>query len=340
MCYNKQVMEKNEQLASDNPEASARPWMVSPLDPFADKESVRQRQETLESIKSQVRDFAKSKKMPKPIAEYLDLSATQRFYHEEFLNGRAYDDRVEDSLDITETDTQHSPMDLLTIRESLGMPSIELAKICAVGESSSEDLAIMRAEVGNAIESLGGKVYDNGSEMASLRVINSNASLSDNARNGLGAMALTVNRKTPIGELPDGTIVKEKIQLMLIVNRTRPKPKIVHDIESVDTRRPRNKKESSWQDEVLNIDGFEDLVLDALEAKDRSTVVPILVTTYAHNKETQALAEAKKEEHLRELSEGDKVNLRIMNVARKFGAVAISGSKPLIQEGQPGQDRI
>lgn len=328
--------EKSFEYTDDSIEAP-RPetWAASPIDLYRNDEIRQQQLSVGRLLVERAEEAGEVLGLSKGLSEAISVSTIQRFHYESTLNLCNYTDRlneVPEDIDNMSLEFLGSyersmngtatPYDLLQVRSSLGMASIELAKLSHVGGIGIDDLDVMRQSVRSGVSELGGVMYDEDDVEVSLSLI-SNDSLMLGAENGLNAITMT--RKRLIGEMEDGTSIREKSQFVLRIDEESGfDQKVAARIRSFEI-----KDGETWRSHIVGISGFEDAVMEALEKDRYEVAIPLVTTIYGYNKETEELVKEKKSQE--KLKKADalaqKATSSVVFLRDTDGSVHISNTK-------------
>lgn len=274
-------------------------WAASPIDLYG-RESVKKQQLRVGNLlMKRAEDACKKLGLGPELTDAIVVSSIQRFHYESTINHCNYSDRLfETPGEDMELEFPGSyeramkgtatPHDLLPVRSVLGMPSIELAKLSHIGGIGIDDLDVMRRSVHEAVTAQGGVMYDDEDVETTLSPLTSDGLMFFESRT---ASAIVMNRKRVLGEMPDGTSIREKSQFILRIDEQSGfDQSIASEIRNYVIEDGR-----SWLNHIKSIPGFEEAVLDFLKQDDFKSAIPLVTTTYACNKETEKLAKEKKE---------------------------------------------
>lgn len=231
--------------------------------------------------------------------DFIVAGVLQRFHHENAMNHTSYSKRL--VCDLSEIPLEMigaheramvgnaTPDDLIKIRSTLGMPSIELAKLSHIGGLKIELLEPMRKSINAALVENGATLFTGDEMHQKLTFIGSDSMVSGDS-NSEDINALLMTRSRYLAQLPDGTYVREKSQFILRVDELSD----MSDRLKASFSKIKVKPESDWAQRVQGLisrDDFQAAANILLENNVFNMAIPMVTTTYAHNPETERLAE-------------------------------------------------
>jgi hypothetical protein len=227
------------------------------------------------------------KDVPIEIATHVHDSFGRRFdargaaNDENFVTSIMYE--RQDELDPTILDmvqratTGHaSPAELLLVRESMGIRSVELACLTHPYGTNIEILEDMRTAVELAILSVGGKLFDTPKVRYAVK-----ESIGDDPDAFDTQLGLLMTRKRIIGVLPDGTEIRERSSFILRTDSKSYLPDEIRDmLDSIAGDDPEWKAKAGT-DENLTV-----YLGQLLSGNHYAFAIPISSTAYAFNEKT------------------------------------------------------
>ncbi len=239
---------------------------------------------------------------PDVIQDYVLMHFMSRFYKRQDRNSNSYDDRLNyysalseissSTLDVALAGDCARPIDLLVLRDELGMPSIELARLTHPYGKDMDELPEMKAAVGYAVETLGGEICL-GDECTTYSVDGAHVR---NMSSGNAEAGFLVKRKKLVGTLPDGTIIIERSSYFLrIDNKSRLDQIIAQSMRNVVTQtmsggivenmRVLNVYETKdWQAQLAEFGNLNELMPFLLkDGEFKDVAIPLSTTIYAYN---------------------------------------------------------
>lgn len=243
--------------------------------------------------------------------EFVQTNFISRFTGRQMRNYNSYCRRLQD--DDTKLDQNDraivdkaragaaSPLELLQVRELLGMGSIELARHSHPYIADDDILNDMSSSVHAAIEA-SGHDYTPGNDAPRYRVRNSDVMTSpkntfSSHMNEREPRGLLITRKRNIALLDDDTLIIERTSFVLRLDILKDvSPKLAKRLLSlnINTVQP-----EQWVDDITDVMREVQSELHALNFDESGITVPISTTVYAYNKTThlEAIeAERQKEE--------------------------------------------
>lgn len=247
--------------------------------------------------------------VPLIIADYVQETFRDRFiargyandenYHTSLLKPADYADNksVMALIDRAEQGLA-SPAELLVVRQLLGIRSVELACLThPYGRRIDDYLETMRSTVRSGVLLMGGEYMPKEPRLRVKNVILANVpkakmpevyALSNRERIAIadqygGVAGILKTRKTTLGSMPDGTLIKERSSFIL---RTDPESAITQaeldELLEYD-------QDNNWEDAAVRGSSLEQSALTLLNSDMFTQAIPISTTIYAYNKETARL---------------------------------------------------
>ena len=184
-----------------------------------------------------------------------------------------------------------SAAELLLVQDMLGMKSIELACLTHPYGVNIEILEEMRSAVQFAIELFDGAFHSDPEPIFKVK-----ESLNDNAKLPDLSKGVLMTRKRIVGRLPDGTIIKERSSFVLRTD-------VASGFDQSIVERLHEELEQDptldWMAWLVDNAGIDEFAKTLLDEDSFSKAIPISTTTYAYNKDIEALV-AKQKAHERD----------------------------------------
>lgn len=295
-------MENSYSLDAESGSESLRPrpetWAASPLNPYENDEVKEIQRHVYEALEDRTEEACRSQVhlMPAELQDILRVTAVQNFHRESSRNYESYCNTpkpiiAHSYLRDAETNARLGRAtcgELLDLRQDMQMASVEIAKLSHIGGILIEQLPIMRQAVDRSILERNGHLTDSETENGRLFVVNTDSMIFYNDKVRVPTNALVMKRKRTLGDLPDGTIIKERSRFIVSVEN------LPHDLRAAVRNVPILPKEGQgdtykWlNDSYLgNISELQEKIWDCLEQNDYETVIPVSTTAYAYNPETE-----------------------------------------------------
>lgn len=236
--------------------------------------------------------------IPESIQQYVANSFHSRFTGRVMANCDNYDRRVKKDHEGVSDEViamfenaltgTASPAELLYVRQVYGIASAELGCITLPYGKGMAMLDEMRDSVSQAILLLGGEILSDNRRFAV-----KSADLAPAKVDGHPIDALLMTRKRDIGEMQDGTIVRERASFILRIDEaSRFNQKLAAKIGSIDIHA------KDWESKVGEIGELPAIASASLDANDFAAAIPLSATIFAFNPEQAA--EIKREQALEE----------------------------------------
>lgn len=231
---------------------------------------------------------------PAEVKDYVLKHFMSRFYRRQDRNHQSYEDRAvdietldQDSLMSLECALQgeETPSRLLELGKTLGMPSIELARLTHPFGTHMETLEEMRDAVDYAVESKGGKLYRH-DEFTTYGI--DGAHIRSNTADNIEAGFL-MKRKRVVGKLPDGTVIMERSSFVLRIDEDGQ----IDQSLAAKMRKVKIDKNPDWAEEIMKAGNLQELVPSLLDSNDFDIAIPLSTTVYAYNPNRVQELEAK-----------------------------------------------
>lgn len=262
-----------------NPQGAPLTWGPTPMVRSAEV-ALQQRH-----VKPVIESFFEKRNRPKDIspevAEYIEMIHMQRTLKREARNNDSYyfrgvndfskfPDEMIEMIQRAEKGKKISPAELLYLAQVLEVPSIELASLTHPYGARIEMLPVMREAARGGIVLHGGEVYED--PPVRFEVKNAN----DYSPEKMKAISMT--RKTDLGELPDGTYVTERSSFVVILDKIpEAQAQAIRGINA-----GRDHKEYKWDpDQVLEYINHNGVMPEWLENDQFDVAVPIATTIVA-----------------------------------------------------------
>ena len=253
---------------------------------------------------------------PAEIQDYVLMHFMSRFYKRQDRNNQSYEDRLNyygalsemslSALDSALAGDCVRPVDLLVLRDELGMPSIELARLTHPYGKDMDLLPEMQTAVGYAVETLGGEICL-GDECITYGVDGAHVR---NTSSGNAEVGFLVKRKKLVGVLPDKTRIIERSSYFLrIDNDSRLDQVIAQSMRNVVTQTMSGNvvenmyvlnicETKDWQTKLMESGNLNELMPLLLKGGDFNDVaIPLSTTIYAYNPDcVEAVAGLKRKE--------------------------------------------
>lgn len=231
--------------------------------------------------------------IPMEIADYVHSTFTKRFdargeaNEENFITCLRYDtleelDPLVQEMVERAKNGHASPTELLLLRDTLGVRSIELACLTHPYGENITMLDDMRESVHYAVELFGGEYFSD-----SEPVFAAKESIGDEYDAVTMTYGVLMTRKRVIGHMADGTVIKERSSFVL---RTDEMGAVVdaqrEAMFAVDPNDP------EWSKKVVALEGLDaqlclsDTIKFMLDNNHFSLAIPISTTIYAFNERT------------------------------------------------------
>jgi hypothetical protein len=177
---------------------------------------------------------------------------------------------------------QASPSELLVTRKVRGIRSVELACLThPYGKRIDTLLPKMREVVKQHVELLGGSYYDEPETRYRVKEVVGYKPGKEQFDKGL-----LMTRKRTLGEMPDGTIIRERSSFVLRLDEYSPFSKAELGVfEGIDRSAP------DWKNELVEAGKLNEISEILLDKDKFSLAIPISTTIYAYNTETAAMIE-------------------------------------------------
>lgn len=244
------------------------------------------------------------------IVDYMERTSIKRFINRCIANDENYlralspnpftevDDDRSPRLKNIETlakTGKASPAEILALQGIHRIGAIELASLTHPYNANIEYLDDMRHAVKQAVLVFGGEFYDEPEVHFSISDVINDTDLETinpqeydrlpsadkmNQRDSLGAVkGLLMTRKRTIGQLPDGTIIRERTSFILTEESG-----ILTD-ENLQLFADTPRCEHWGREAVHQMEGLDLQLLGMLERNEVKKVIPVASTTYAFNRE-------------------------------------------------------
>jgi len=237
--------------------------------------------------------------VPMEIIDYVHTTFATRFHSRAEANEENYMTALNSesvfSLEVLEMFRrgelgQATPSELLLTRELRGIRSVELACLThpygkRITDTPYEKnmLTEMREVVQEHVELLGGVYYDEPETRYRVKEIVGYEKGEEKLDK-----AVLMTRKRTIGEMPDGTIIRERSSFVLRLDDGSPFTK--EDIEFLNSI---DISEDGWQDALVKAGKLDEVAKVLLLNDEFSLAIPISTTIYAYNSETAEAIEAR-----------------------------------------------
>ena len=222
---------------------------------------------------------------PKEVKDFVLQHFMSRFFERQDRNAKSFEDRdpnivfedLDESAQAAVIDAVFgvsNPNDLIKTRETLDMPSIELARLTHPYGRHMKTLGDMRQAVDFAIENNGGRIIEDDS-MTTYGV--DGGHIRDNGENI--EIGFLMKRKRVRGILLDGTVAIERSTFVLRADKESP---LDQDIAR-QFRNIKIDKNPDWEKQVMAVITANNLLPDLLNNNRFEIAIPLSTTTYAFN---------------------------------------------------------
>lgn len=262
-------------------------------------------------LEKRIKDSA-PKGVSKEIRKFFRGHFASRFYLRQVRNFQSFNDRAVDDIDSFDDETaqrldlaldgEAAPYELLNLMGTLKMPSIELARLTHPygkgiepnADGTPNELDRMRDAANYAVELEGGRafepdeIFSDGTSNTSYELDEAHVRSFDRSHLGPGFL---MKRKRIVGVLPNGTEVVERSSFVINVKAVAKfDAEIAERLGAVVVR-----DNPHWMEDIMAIDGFEEMVVTLLEKNKFKAAIPLSTTIYAHNEARELEVQAEKD---------------------------------------------
>lgn len=188
--------------------------------------------------------------------------------------------------------------ELFVVAQSLGMSSIELAKLTHIYGYRLEHIGNMRQEVARSIELNDGEVFYGDDSRESFTLIGFDRTITDSNRPYHG---LVMRRKRVVGCV-DNYDVYERSSFVVNLDQesgTKLSPELLKYLKGYEVNAANEKNVNGkpiWSEDIMKTSSLRKEVKKCIDNNDLVSVVPISTTVYAYNPEIEELQRIREEE--------------------------------------------
>jgi hypothetical protein len=234
--------------------------------------------------------------VPIEIIDYVHTTFATRFHGRGEANEENYMTSLQSSEDFGDEEQamfrraelgKASPSELLVTRNLKGIRSVELACLThPYGKRIDPLLNEMRESVRQHVELLHGTYIENPDTRYRVKEVVGYVKGEEKLDKGV-----LMTRKRTIGEMPDGTVIRERSSFVLRLDGQSPLTETeLSRLNDVNLSKPH------WQDELVTTANLDTVASMLLEMDEYSLAIPVSTTIYAFNAETTE-AVARNEAH-------------------------------------------
>lgn len=316
------------ELGEVDDRSAKRPWEPTPLAPNLSINRQNAIRNQMYDILEQLRpDYVNNE-----LFEFIEILYMSRDANRDVKNYESYSSRLfeEDSIEqpvilesIERAKYGTADIDeLFTVAETLGMASIELAKLTHIYGYRLKYIDDMRLDVARAIKSNDGKLYDaaEADERFTVQCFDSSISQSTSPQNGL-----MMYRKRTIGNAL-GYDVYERSSFVVnldISSGTNIHPNLIRYLKNYETNAYNSKEvdgHPAWSYDMLKNSSLKDEVSRCIRENDFVSVIPLSTTVFAHNPEIEEVIKLRDEERREESRDALELALPITTQIRKLNS--------------------
>ncbi|HEU4830687.1 MAG TPA: hypothetical protein VFS65_00770 [Candidatus Saccharimonadales bacterium] len=260
--------------------------------------------------------------------DFVEMIYLSREANRNVNNSHSYDnllnaDALSDDLQIADMYRRAElglacPRELLTLMDSLGMGSIELAKLTHIYGHRLEFLDPMRKDIESTITLRGGIVYDDPNEEFEIIALDSGVT---NKRGVTDSLAM--KRKRAIGKI-DKTVIFERTSFIVRIDE-------MSDFDQELSRKMRELDEAlpeSIRIKAMLWDGkLETEVKRLVDGDDLISTIPLSSTTYAFNPINRLALDVREEAEKAARIKRDEASMPETKRMRDMGAIAFFPSR-------------
>lgn len=248
-----------------------------------------QQQEVFEGLQTIV-DNEIPNSIPSVVVEHIQNTFPARFHgrsaanQENYISALREKDEYSDDCALQELFEcgemgRATPAELLIMRQLLGIRSVELACLTHPYGKRMNVLEEMRDAVKENVEQMGGAYFDDPeTHFKAKAVVGLNGTTIDHST------GIFMTRKRTLGEMPDGTIIKERSSFVLRTDQAS-----TVSAEDVSQLNRLNPWHPDWQAHAVAVGRLDEHAKVLLDDNHYDLAIPISSTIYAFNPETTRL---------------------------------------------------
>jgi hypothetical protein len=300
-----------ERVAEPDDRSKERPYEPTPLflNLVKDRQSVI-RDQMLDILENRRPDYVSDE-----LYSFIEIIYMSRDANRDVKNAESYGNRLFDE------DTIQSPLindaierakygtasaeELFVVAQTLGMSSIELAKLTHIYGYRLEHIEAMRRDVAGAIELNGGEVFHGEDVEEGFTLIGFDRTITNSNRPCHG---LVMRRKRTVGRV-DNYDVFERSSFVVNLDKksgTKLSPDLLRYLNNYEVNAKNEvivKGKPVWSQDIMKNSSLRKEVKRCIERDDLVSVVPISTTVYAFNPEIEELQSIREEERRRKSRE-------------------------------------
>ncbi|MDN5275820.1 MAG: hypothetical protein JWN33_469 [Candidatus Saccharibacteria bacterium] len=301
-------------------------WAASPLQLIGRPDITEQQHQVFDALLERTASDVPFD-VPKNIQDFMAVNFMTRFHERSMKNVESHDSRLKkdisdiplDQLGVYERalNGNASPSELLWVRRTFGMRSIELSKLTHPYGKMIDLLVPMREAVTSAVLENGGKVYEP-TETQKLKLLRGEMVPPSDTNEATKYAAVAMTRKRLVGEVDDDTRIYERSSFIIRVDEaTHLDPEITDALNYLQL-----SNNSNLIQDFLTIPYISSKVFAFLDNNNFDVAIPLSTTVYAYNRNTdRKIEDSISSERASQRKDSDLVRLR--RIAREEYGIAL-----------------